>query len=112
MFKEFGQIASLLRNAGKLKEEADRFQGKLGELTADGSAGGDMVTVRVNGRMEILKVTIADSAALQDREMLEDLICAATNQALTKVRELVNREAQTMAQNMGLPAGMNLPGLS
>ena len=49
---------------------------------------------------------------LNDREMLEDLIAAATNQAVGKVRELINAEAQTMAQGMGLPKGMNLPGLS
>jgi len=113
MFKGVGQLFSLLGNAGKIKEEAERFQSKLGEISAEGSAGGDMVTVKANGRMEILKVTISESAAaLQDREMLEDLVCAAANQALAKVRELVSHEAQNMAQSLGLPAGMNLPGLS
>ena len=111
MFKEIGQFASIMKNMGKIREEAERFQTKLGELHAEGSAGGDMVTVRANGRMEILSIKIAETAPLQDREMLEDLICAATNQALTKVRELVNREAQTMATSLGLPPGTGLPGL-
>ncbi len=111
MLKELGQLAGLMKNMGKLREEADRFQSKLGDLHAEGSAGGDMVTVKVNGRMEVLSVKIADSAPLQDREMLEDLICSATNQALSKVRESVNREAQNMAMSMGLPQGMGLPGL-
>ncbi len=112
MFGQLGQIAGLLRQLPKLKEEAEKFQAKLGEIVADGSAGGDMVTVRVNGRMEVLKVTLTDAAyALQDREMLEDLIAAATNAAMAKVREQVNAEAQNMAATMGLPAGMDLPGM-
>jgi len=112
MFGQLGQIAGLLRQLPKLKEEAEKFQAKLGEISAEGSAGGDMVTVRVNGRMEVLKVNLTDAAyALQDREMLEDLIAAATNAALAKVREQVNAEAQNMASSMGLPAGMDLPGL-
>jgi len=113
MFKEFGQLAGLMRNLPKIKEEAEKFHSKLGELQAEGSAGGDMVTVMVNGRMEVLKVRLTDAAyGLQDREMLEDLIAAATNQALSKVRELVNAEAQNMAGNLGLPPGMGLPGLA
>jgi hypothetical protein len=111
MFKELGQIAGLMRNMGKIREEADRFQSKLGEITAEASAGGDMVTVKVNGRMELLKVRFGDTAPLHDREMLEDLICAAANQAIAKVREHVSREAQSMAQNLGLPPGMDIPGV-
>ena len=113
MFKEIGQIAGLMRNMGKIKEEAERFQAKLGEIHAEGAAGGGLVTAKANGRMEILNVTISEAGwALQDREMLEDLVRAATNQALTKVREQVNAEAQSMASNLGLPPGAGLPGLS
>src|SRR5262249_35045855 len=104
MFKEIGQLAGLMKNLGKVREEAERFQAKLGEIHADGSAGGDMVVVKVNGRMEVLGVKISESAwAIQDREMLEDLVSAATNQALSKAREAVNREAQSMATSLGLP---------
>jgi DNA-binding YbaB/EbfC family protein len=112
MFKEFGQMAGLLRNMGKIKEEAERFQAKLGEIVAEGAAGGDMVIAKANGRMEVISVKISEAAwALQDREMLEDLIAAAANQALAKVREQVNQEAQSMAMNLGLPPGAGLPGL-
>lgn len=112
MFGQIGQIAGMLRQLPKLREEAEKFQAKLGEIVAEGSAGGDMVTVRVNGRMEMTKVALTDAAfALQDREMLEDLISAAVNQALARVRDLVNAEAQNMASSLGLPAGMDLPGM-
>src|SRR5262249_41661913 len=109
MFGQLGQLAGLLRQLPKLKEEAEKFQAKLGEITAEGSAG-DMVTVRANGRMEVLKVTLTDAAyALQDREMLEDMVAAATNAALAKARDQVNVEAQSMASGLGLPPGMDLP---
>jgi len=112
-FKDLSQLVGLLGNAGKIKEEAERFRARIAEIQAEGSAGGDMVSVRVNGQMEVQKVTLTQAAfELNDREMLEDLIAAATNQAIGKVRELINAEAQTMAQGMGLPKGMNLPGLS
>jgi len=112
MFKEMGQLAGLMRNMGKIREEAEKFQARLGEIQAEASAGGDMVTAKVNGRMELLKLTISPAAFSQgDREMLEDLIGAAVNQAMTKVRELVQAEAQAMAQNMGLPPGMDIPGM-
>jgi DNA-binding YbaB/EbfC family protein len=113
MFKEIGQLANLMRQLPKIKEEAEQFQAKLNQIQVEGSAGGDMVTVRVNGRMEIIGVKITEAAwAMQDREMIEDLFASAANQALGKAREIVNGEMQSMAQNLGLPPGAGLPGLS
>ena len=61
MFNELGQLASLMRNMGKIKEEASRFQSRLGEIQADATVAGDMVTARVNGRKELIKLsTLAD----------------------------------------------------
>ena len=69
-----------------------------------------MVKVRVSGRMEVQSCTLSDEALRSgDREMLEDLIKAATNQALQKVRQLVAEETAKMANELGLPQGMNLP---
>jgi DNA-binding YbaB/EbfC family protein len=111
-FKDLGSIFELMRNAGKIREEAEKFHARLAEVQTEASAGGDMVTAKVNGKMELLKLTISPEAFSQgDREMLEDLIAAAVNQAITKVRGLVQVEAQAMAQNMGLPPGMDIPGL-
>ena len=62
--------------------------------------------------MEVLGCTLSDEVLrLNDREMLEDLIRAATNQALEKVRRLVAEETSKMATGLGLPPGMGLPGL-
>ncbi|HEY3788698.1 MAG TPA: YbaB/EbfC family nucleoid-associated protein [Urbifossiella sp.] len=115
MFEKLGSMMSLLGNRGKIQEEIQKFQAQIGAITAEASAGAGYVTVKVNGRMEILNVRISEEAmALNDREMLEDLMAAATNQALQKVREQLAQESAKMAQNIGLPPGMlgnNLPGI-
>ena len=113
MFKELGQLASLLRNMpqmSKLKEEMDGLQQRLGQISAEGDAGGGMVKVRVNGKLELVACTISDDA-MGDREMLEDLVRAAVNQAMERARVQAAEETSKMAGNLGLPAGLNLPGL-
>ena len=116
MLKEFGAIMNLLGNKDKLQAELTRFQQQIGQITAEGTAGAGMVVVTVNGRMELLSCRLNDEAArLEDREMIEDLIIAATNQALAKAREAVATESAKMAGNLGLPMGMlggMIPGLS
>lgn len=116
MFKELGSVFSLLRNQGKIQEEMQKFQAQVGNITAEASSGAGYVTVKANGKLEILSVRISEDAMkLNDREMLEDLITAATNQALTKVRQQLAEESAKMAANMGLPPGMlgggGLPGM-
>lgn len=112
MFKEIGQVASLLKNLPKIREEMERLQGRLGQIIAEGDAGGGMVKVRINGHMEVQRCTLSDEAArMNDKELLEDLIAAATNQALQKIRQQVSEETSKMAAGLGMPAGMNLPGL-
>jgi len=113
MFKEFGQIANLMQQLPRIKGEMEKLQQRMGQLVAEGDAGAGMVRVRINGRYEILAVQLTDEALRgNDREMIEDLIKAATNQAIGKVRELVAEETGKMATGLGLPAGMNLPGLT
>ena len=112
MFEKLSQVASLLRNPSKIKEEIERTQQRLGQLTAEGDAGGGMVKVRVNGRMEVLGCSISEEGMrLNDREMLEDLIRAAANQALEKARRMTAEEMTKTMTGMGLPAGLNIPGM-
>jgi DNA-binding YbaB/EbfC family protein len=112
MFGDFGKIAGLLMKPDKIRAEMGKLQARLGQLTAEGQSGGGMVTVKVNGNSAVLSCRLSEDAMkLQDREMLEDLIAAATNQALDKARDLIAGETQKMAAELGLPPGMNLPGL-
>jgi DNA-binding YbaB/EbfC family protein len=109
MFEKIGQLAGLMRQLPRIKEEMERFQQRLAQITAEGDAGGGMVRVRVNGRMEMLGCSLSDEAMrLNDREMLEDLIRAATNQALERVRAQVGEETGKMASGLGLPPGIGL----
>jgi DNA-binding YbaB/EbfC family protein len=106
MFKELGSMMSLLRNQGKIQEELQKFQAQIGSIVAEATSGAGFVAVKVNGRMEVLSIRISDEAMkLNDREMLEDLIAAATNQALAKVRQQIADESAKMAAGLGLPAG-------
>jgi DNA-binding YbaB/EbfC family protein len=112
MFKELGQMAGLMRQLPRIKEEMERLQQRLAQLTAEGDAGGGMVKVRVNGKMEVLACSLSDEVLrLNDREMLEDLIRAATNQAIDRVRQQASQETGKMAAEFGIPPGMGLPGL-
>jgi len=115
MFKELGQMMGLARQLpqlAKLREEMERFQQRVGQLHAEGDAGAGTVRVRVNGKQEVLACTISDEAfKAGDREMLEEMVRGAVNQALEKVRLLVAEETQKMAMGLGLPAGLGgLPG--
>jgi DNA-binding YbaB/EbfC family protein len=112
MFKEFGQMAGLLKNLPKIREEVGKLQERMAQIVADGDAGAGMVKASVNGHLEVVRLTLNDEIMkMNDKEMLEDLIAAAVNQALKKARQLVADETGKMATGLGLPAGMNLPGL-
>jgi len=113
MFKEFGQLAGLLQQLPKIKAEMERLQERLGQVVAEGDAGGGLVKIRANGKLEVLSCSISDDLLGQkDREFVEDLIRAATNQALDKARRQAAEETGKMAAGFGLPAGLGLPGFA
>jgi DNA-binding YbaB/EbfC family protein len=96
-----------MRNMGKVRENVEKATEALGSLVVEGSSGGGAVTVKANGRLEVLSVRIDPKlVADADVEMLEDLVTAAVNQSLTKAREAA---AQSMAS---LAGGLPIPGLS
>lgn len=107
MFNNLSNLADLMRNAGKIRENVEKATEALGQLVVEGSSGGGAVTARANGRLELLAVRIDPKlVADSDVEMLEDLVTSAVNQALTKAREAA---AQSMAS---LAGGMPIPGLA
>jgi len=100
----------LLKNAQKIQEQMGSFQEKLGGICVTGSAGGGMAEVDMNGRMEVLAVRIAPEAMEDgDREMLQDLVAAAFNNAMEKVREAIAREVGGMLPG-GFPGMPGMPG--
>ena len=112
MLKGIGQIAGLMGQLPRIREEMDKLQQRLPQLVAEGDAGAGMVKVRVNGRLEVTNCLLSEEVMKAgDREMLEDLIQAAVNQAIAKVRQQIAEETAKMASGLGLPPGVGVPGL-
>ena len=107
-------MAELFKQAQKVQEEMAKVQEKLEEMTVEGSAGGGMVTVTSNGKQKVISVKIDPEVVKpEDVEMLEDLITAATNQAMEKSQEMANEQMQKVAGGMlgNLPGGLKIPGM-
>jgi len=98
-------LSGLLGRVGQMQKKMAEVAARLGELTAEGAAGGGAVRVVANGRREVVRVTI-DPAAIADGdvELLEDLIRAATNVALKKAGEAAEAEMRSATGLDGLPA--------
>ena len=107
MFKGLGNIASLMKQAQEMQGRMGEMQETLGRLRVEGSAGGGMVTVEASGQQKILNVRVEKSLFESgDQEMLEELVVAATNQALEKAKELAAEEMAKVTGNLNLP-GLN-----
>ncbi len=108
MFNKLGMLADLMGNAGKLREAFDRAFESLGQVEAEGSAGGGTVTAKVNGRLEVVSVHI-DPVLLSDGdvEMLEELVTVAVNAGMAKAREAAAKSLSSLTG--GLPMGL-FPG--
>jgi len=108
-----GGMANLMKQAQKMQQKMAEAQEHLGDITVEGSAGGGMVTVKANGKQEVLSVSIEEEVMDDDVEILEDLIVAAVNQALTKAGEAAQEKMNEAAGGMlgNLPPGMNIPGM-
>ena len=110
-FRNIGRMTSLLRDMPRIQEEMAQMQAKLGQLVAEGDAGAGMVKAKVNGKMELMSLAISDEAfKMGDKEMLEELVRGAVNQAIGKAREAVAAETAKMGASLGLPPGFKLPG--
>ena len=102
-----GDLSGLMQEAQRIQQEMKRVQTELAERTVDGSAGGGMVTVRVNGLQELVSVKI-DRAVVKPEEvdLLEDLVVAAVSQAMRKSQEMAKQAYG------GLTGGLTIPGLT
>ena len=109
MFNQFGNIADLLKNAGKIRESAEKAAENMAQVQVEGVSGGGTVKATMNGKLELLSVRIDPKLLADgDTELLEDLVTAAVNDALVKAREAMAQSFMNMTG--GLPAGL-LSGL-
>jgi len=98
-----GGLGELMKQAQKLQEDFQQAQNELASMEVVGEAGAGMVTITMTGRHDVRSVRIDPALMEEDREMLEDLIAAALNDAVHKV------EARTKDRFSGLGTGLNLP---
>jgi nucleoid-associated protein EbfC len=104
-----GQIGQLMRQAQQMQENMQKAQEELAALEVTGEAGGGMVKATLSCRHEVRAITIDPALLGDDKEMLEDLVAAAVNDALRKVERTVQEKYAGMTAGMGLPGGMKLP---
>lgn len=105
-FPGMGNMGNIMKQAQKMQKEMAKLQAQLEEKEVEASAGGGVVKVVANGKKEVISITIdPDVVDPEDVEMLQDLVLAATNEALRKADELVSGEMQKIT------GGMNMPGM-
>ncbi len=103
-----GPLGNLMRQAQKMQEEMARAQEELARLDIEGQAGGGLVRVTINGRHEVRRVEIDDSLMSEDKEMLEDLVAAAFNDAVQKAEATMKEKLSGLTAGIDLPPGMKL----
>ena len=104
-----GNMTQLLKQARDVQKKIEEVQNDLDDLTIEGDSGGGMVKVVVNGKQQLLELTIDQDAIKEDKELLEDLIISAINNALKKSLEESQNRMNAVTGNMF--GGMNIPGM-
>jgi hypothetical protein len=104
-----GGIGNLMKKAQKMQEDMQKAQEKLAEMEVTGKAGGGLVSVIMTGRHDVKRVSIDDSLLQEDKDMLEDLVAAAINDAVQQVEKTSQEQMSGMMSGMQLPPGMKLP---
>ncbi len=103
-------LSDMMQKAQVMKQKMEEMQVKVLDMEVEGQAGAGMVKVVANGKGEIKKLDIDPSAIdPNDKELLEDLVIAAVNDAKSKGERMVAAETQKIMSDMGLPAGLDLP---
>lgn len=104
-----GGLGNLMKQAQKMQADMQKAQEELARAEIDGESGGGLVKVTMNGRHEMRRISIDDSLMGDDKEMLEDLIAAACNDAVHKIEERTQEQMAGMTAGLNLPPGMKLP---
>ena len=104
-----GQIAGLMRQAQQMQENMRKVQESLADILVEGAAGGGLVKVSVNCRNDVKRITIDPSLLADDKDMLEDLVAAAVNDALRKAEATSQEKMAAVTAGMPMPPGMKLP---
>jgi len=104
-----GGIGNLMKQAQLVQENMKKLQEQLATMEVEGQAGSGMVKVVMSGRHEVRRVTLDPKVVADDREMLEDLIAAAVNDAVRKIETVTQEKMSAATAGLPLPPGMKLP---
>ncbi|MBC7781564.1 MAG: YbaB/EbfC family nucleoid-associated protein [Proteobacteria bacterium] len=104
-----GAIGNLMKQAQQMQEHMRRMQEQLATEEVEGQAGAGLVKITMTCRHDVKRVVIDPSVVGDDRELLEDLIAAAVNDAVRKVDATVQERMAGMSAGMGLPPGFKMP---
>ena len=104
-----GKISELMQQAQQMQADMQKAQEELANAEVQGEAGAGMVSVTMNGRHDVKRVTIDDSVLGEDKEVLEDLLAAAVNDAVRKVEAHNHDKMAELAGGLNLPAGFKMP---
>jgi len=104
-----GGLGGMMKKAQKIQEDMQKAQEELAQMEVEGKAGGGMVTVVMTGKHDVKRVSIDDNLLSEDKDMLEDLIAAAVNDAVKTIEKTSADKMSGMMGGMSLPPGMKLP---
>jgi DNA-binding YbaB/EbfC family protein len=104
-----GGIGNMMKQAQQLQTNMQRAQAEIASLECIGEAGGGMAKVTMNGKHEVSRVQLDPALLSDDKEMLEDLVAAAINDATRKIEKVTQEKMQSAMAGMQLPPGMKLP---
>jgi nucleoid-associated protein EbfC len=104
-----GGIGQLMKQAQKMQADMQKAQEEMGKLTVTGESGGGMVKITMTCKHEVRALDIDQTLLGDDKDMLEDLIIAAFNNAISRVERTVQEKFSGLASGLGLPPGMKLP---
>ena len=104
-----GGIGNLMKQAQKMQADLQKAQEELAKAEIQGQSGGGLVKITINGRHEVRRVEIDDSLVGDDKEMLEDLVAAAVNDAVHKLESHSKEQMSAATAGLNLPPGMKLP---
>ena len=104
-----GGLGNLMKQAQKMQADMQKAQEELANMEVTGQAGGGMISVVMTGRHDVKRVSIDDSLLGDDKEMLEDLVAAAVNDAVRQIEKTTQEKFSSMAGGMNLPGGLKMP---
>jgi hypothetical protein len=104
-----GGMGNLMKQAQQMQEKMQKAQEELANSEVTGESGAGLVKITMTGRHDVKRVVLDESVMSEDKELLEDLLAAAVNDAVRKIEEKNQSQMSSMTAGMGLPAGMKLP---